>query len=348
MKTFINKFFGTKKVATLSTLMLAVLLLTGFKTTDYILTLGANNNHKIKADTGDTLLKFSNDAGSTYVPFVGTTTTQALTNKDIDGGTASNTHRITLPKDTKTNLDSLTRKAGTIVYGTDTAVPYIDNGSSLIQMGLARRVYVTTFTSSGTWTKATLNPLFVKITVVGGGGGGGGTATTGGSEAAMAGGGGGGGWCIKAIPAASLGTTETVTVGTGGAQPSGNNAGGTGGTSSFGSHCSATGGTGGSGSASTTTIQLAAGGDGGVGSNGDINGNGDDGGPGRVLSGTFIPTGYGGGTLTAGSARCTGSNGTAGKNYGGGGSGTGAPASNSARTGTAGAAGIVIVEEYAL
>ncbi|WP_413581096.1 hypothetical protein [Bdellovibrio sp. HCB288] len=58
-----------------------------------------------------------------------------LTNKDIDGGVASNTRRITLPKDTKANLDALTRKAGTVVYGTDTGKPYYDDGLNLKLIG---------------------------------------------------------------------------------------------------------------------------------------------------------------------------------------------------------------------
>ena len=66
---------------------------------------------------------------------VGTTDTQALTNKDIDGGTASNSNRITLPKDTLTNLNSLTRKEGTLAYATDTQKPYFDDGASLTEIG---------------------------------------------------------------------------------------------------------------------------------------------------------------------------------------------------------------------
>jgi len=66
---------------------------------------------------------------------VGTTGIQVLTNKDIDGGTASNTSRTTLPKDTKTNLDALTRKEGTLVYATDNAKPYFDDGSNLVEVG---------------------------------------------------------------------------------------------------------------------------------------------------------------------------------------------------------------------
>lgn len=66
---------------------------------------------------------------------VGTSDTQVLTNKDIDGGTASNTSRITLPKETLTNLQSLTRKAGTVVFDTVSNKPYYDDGSNLKVIG---------------------------------------------------------------------------------------------------------------------------------------------------------------------------------------------------------------------
>jgi len=66
---------------------------------------------------------------------VGTTNTQTLTNKDYDGGTASNTSRITVPKNTKANLDALTRKVATVVYGTDTNKLYADNGTVLKAIG---------------------------------------------------------------------------------------------------------------------------------------------------------------------------------------------------------------------
>jgi C1q domain len=66
---------------------------------------------------------------------VGTTDTQALTNKDIDGGTASNTNRITLPKASKATLDALTRKEGTIVFASDEDKVYVDDGSNLIGIG---------------------------------------------------------------------------------------------------------------------------------------------------------------------------------------------------------------------
>lgn len=67
--------------------------------------------------------------------YVTKTGAEAVTNKDYDGGTASNTSRLTLPKNTKTNLDGLTRKEGTLVYATDQAKAYVDNGSALVAVG---------------------------------------------------------------------------------------------------------------------------------------------------------------------------------------------------------------------
>lgn len=58
-----------------------------------------------------------------------------LTNKDIDGGTASNTSRITLPKNSTSNLTALTRKQGTIVYDTTLNKPYYDDGTTLKAIG---------------------------------------------------------------------------------------------------------------------------------------------------------------------------------------------------------------------
>ena len=65
---------------------------------------------------------------------VGTTDTQVLTNKDIDGGTASNTSRITLPKDTTANLDALTDKEATIAYDTDLDSLVVNDGTGWNQV----------------------------------------------------------------------------------------------------------------------------------------------------------------------------------------------------------------------
>lgn len=63
---------------------------------------------------------------------LGTTDVQTITLKDIDGGTASNTTRITLPKNTTTNLNALTRKQGTLVYDSTLDLVKYDTGATLV------------------------------------------------------------------------------------------------------------------------------------------------------------------------------------------------------------------------
>lgn len=66
---------------------------------------------------------------------VGTNDAQVITNKDIDGGTASNTSRVTVPKADRTALDALTRKEGTVVYETSSKKLLFDNGTVLQAVG---------------------------------------------------------------------------------------------------------------------------------------------------------------------------------------------------------------------
>lgn len=172
---------------------------------------------------------------------------------------------------------------------------------------------------------------YAVVEVVGGGGGAGGTTT--GSECTA--GGGGGGYARETIAAASLGATETVTVGGGGR--GGLHTGGTGitgGTSSFGSHVSATGGAGGT--------KDGNGGAGGVGSGGDVNSTGSGGGIGQA-TGTQPGNGgdsyFGGGAPAASNA--TNNNGG---NYGGGGGGI--VGSGGDEGGSFGGSGVVVVTEY--
>ncbi len=199
--------------------------------------------------------------------------------------------------------------------------------------------YTTTFT----WAKPN-NIKYVVIEAQAGGGGGGGTT----DSSTATGGGGGGGYCRKVIRAASLGATETVTVGAAGAAGAGTGGtGGTGGTSSFGSHCSATGGAGGAGSAN------GAGGAGGAGSGGDFNRTGQSGGQGASSFDGASARGYAGeggdSALGFGAQNVFGlvgdAGGAAGVAFGGGGGGSINNSGSNDTPGGAGAAGVVVITE---
>ena len=224
------------------------------------------------------------------------------------------------------NLTSATYLSGVL--------PVVNGGTGLTAVTYTIQV----FTSSGTYTKPS-GVAFAKVTVVGGGGGAAASTYQNGS------GGGGGGTSMKLIAAASIGATETITIGAGGAANAGAT-GGAGGTSSFGSHCSATGGSGGGG-AST----FPAAGSGGAGSGGTVNFTGSGGQTGWGSSSNPTQAGRGGSSSMGGGAIALAANGTVGNgntggNYGGGGSGATNGNSGGPYSGGAGAVGIIIVEEY--
>lgn len=193
---------------------------------------------------------------------------------------------------------------------------------------------VQVFTASGTYT-APAGLVSAKVTVIGGGGAGGGSTTANNS----CGGGGGGGTAISYLSAATIGVSQTVTVGALVTGPT-NGGGSSGGTSSFGSILSATGGSG--GSAASASAGASNGGGGGVGTGGTLNFSGDHGFPNALSTGG----GGGGGSFMGGGGlgiNNTG-NGTAGLNYGGGGAGGGS--NGGTNNGGSGAAGLVFVEEF--
>lgn len=128
--------------------------------------------------------------------------------------------------------------AGDVIFGDDATNAYIKYDSSaaaFVYGSDAATVRVTTFSASGTWTKDTgLQYVIVKAW---GGGGSGGSQND-----HSATGGGGGCYMEKTIAAASLGATETVTIGAGGAGVTNGNPGNVGGNTTFGSHLTAYGG----------------------------------------------------------------------------------------------------------
>ena len=79
--------------------------------------------------------EFSSRPTTSGVDIVDVSANQTITGKDIDGGVASNLQRITLPKNTTTNLTGLTRKEGTIFYDTTEDNFFGDNGTSIIPLG---------------------------------------------------------------------------------------------------------------------------------------------------------------------------------------------------------------------
>ena len=212
-------------------------------------------------------------------------------------------------------------------------------------------VNVNVITATGTWTKPA-GLKYIIVEVIGGGGGGGGvTSNT--SQTSNSGGGGGGGYTLKKILESSLGSTETVTVGSGGAGGAGNSSGTNGGTSSFGSHCSATGGTGGSPNTPSATVPrrgLTCGA-GGTGSGGDVNGAGHAGPNGfnLALAAFGQVSGGGGGSMYGGGGAQKNNinqNGNDGIGYGGGGSGVASYNTTTSYTGGDGTDGVVVVYEF--
>ena len=286
----------------------------------------ASVSRTITAGTGITVTNGDGQAGNVEIDNDGVLALTAGTGISITGTNANKT----IANDGVTSFNGAT---GAITFAADP--PSIE-----------------VFTSSGTWTKnAGLKAVIVEVIA---GGGGGSTRGVVGKVTIAGAGGGGGGFSRKLILAASLGSTETVTVGTGGtASKTGttNTDGGTGGASSFGSHVTTTGGGGGQkydGAAPATSS--AVGGSGGTGtstfSNSPPEGlniggqkasdvNAAFGGDGGLAGFAYSGSGNGAKSTSAGSATTS--------LYGGGGGGGYSSGTNNAALGSDGA---VIVYEY--
>ncbi|WP_177324775.1 hypothetical protein [Reyranella massiliensis] len=223
--------------------------------------------------------------------------------------------------------------------------------------GVAAKVYVQTFTSSGTYTPHA-GMVNCIIECVGGGGGGGGVNGAA-SNSAASGGGGGGGYASKLATAADIGESKAVTVGAGGAGGSaGANNGSAGGDTSVGSLCIAKGGSGGVAASPVGNVFNGAGGAGGVAGTGDMARAGQPGLPG--IGGqnaiTAWPSGGAGGSTPvgggaagvslSGAASTTVAGSHAPANTGGGGSGALAFNTSSTAAGGNGSAGFVRITEF--
>lgn len=246
------------------------------------------------------------------------------------------------------NTITLTAGTGITITGSPVALGGTATISTTDTALAFDKIAVQVFTGSGTYTP-TAGMKYCTIEVVGGGGGSGGNGSTSSTQFASSGAGGGGGYARKTVTAATIGVSQTVTIGAGGlAGTAGANAGGNGGTTSVGAIVSATGGSGGAGGIAASTGG-SVGGVGGVGSSGDFNINGSAGGNGFwTFTGGIGFGAQGGSSFFGGSALAQFNNNpaVAGLAYGGGaGSFTnGQSAAN--QPGAAGAAGIVVITEF--
>lgn len=219
----------------------------------------------------------------------------------------------------------------------------VDNGTSsqlytaLMTATPGRLLNVRTLTSSAIYTP-TGGIKAIKVTLVGGGGGGGGCQASATSSTFSGGGGGAGATVIAWIT--SPASSYSVTIGTGGAGGVGAAAGSAGGSSVFGSLTA-----GGGGGASRTSATNTPGGAGGTATGGLVNIRGGDGSDGQT--GTYFVTGNGAPSYMGGGGRAGAGGGIVGKAPGSGGGGAYDTAlSGTSYTGGAGAAGIVMIEEY--
>lgn len=204
---------------------------------------------------------------------------------------------------------------------------------------------VQTFTTSGTYTP-TASMAYCLVQMVGGGGGGGGASIDGGDTAPSGSGGGGGLYASQVFDAATIGASQTVTIGAAGTGGVGQADGTAGGTTSLGSLLTVSGGVQGQYMRASGPVQ--EGGDGGQAHTGTPNYLSFGGGGGYAINvGGAVVSGYGGSTLLSpgGKARAIAANGVSGGGYGGGGSG-GVAVTSVPATGGDGDTGVIIITEY--
>lgn len=247
---------------------------------------------------------------------------------------------------THINVGSITSPGGTITVGYSSPNVTL----SVTNPGITQ-VVIQTFNISGANTYTpTAGMKYCIVECIGAGGGGGGAGATSAVQAAAAGGGGGGGYGRAVFSAATIGVSQSVTIGTGGA--AGSTAPGSGGNGTntiFGANLIvAAGGVGGTLSNAGVLSTVAGGAGGGVGL-GTISVAGESGQPGFSIfsttasfnSGSGGASAYGGG----GASKVVSGAGITGGTPGGGGSGA-ATTNDIARAGGLGQDGYCIITEY--
>lgn len=322
--------------------------------------------YQIWGDTTTGLLKQRNAANSAWVT-IGTLGVANLGLFPASGGAITGDVTLNAQSDLRfADSDSSNWVAfqapGTVASNVTWTLPAADgtDGQKLSTNGsgtLSWTASVPTITYLTSGTSATYTPTTgtkaIYVEVVGGGGGGGGVDGQGAGTSAAGLAGGGGGYSARLIT--NMSQTFTYTVGSGGsAGAAGNNAGAAGGTSSFtgsisGTH-SATGGNGGGGMLATSGNGRASGVAGGAGTGGDLNLEGSCATGRSIVSGGFASFSLSGcAPFFGGSVVHTGSNdtnGSAGVNYGAGGSGGTVSDVATNFAGGAGKAGVIRITEY--
>lgn len=252
-----------------------------------------------------------------------------------------------------------TASAGAILSGTATAGLALLSGASgaptWSTLPPITKINRQIFTSSGTYT-ASSGLQYAYVQEVGSGGGSGGAASTT-AQCAASGGGQSGGYNAAWISGATIGASQTITIGAAGTAGTSSSAGGAGGNVSFGTLLTAVGGAG-SANAASTTAGASAGGTSGGGTGGSAGNQfaiaGQTGGQGFAIvssSSIYMPGGGGSNPLGQGGlsnfdgANAT-LNGTVGSGYGAGASGAGCGGTSGTAAGAAGTKGIIIIDEY--
>lgn len=157
----------------------------------------------------------------------GAISSSAGTTSQIIGLALSTTKLLLIPRNPRYPT---TKQEDALAGGGDFGTPSSSNKYMTEEKFFGSGTQVVTFLASGTWTKDA-NLKRIRVELWGGGGSGGRTNST----TDESGGGGGGSYTEKWFEAASLGATETVTIGAGGAAASSTGPGNAGAVSTFGS-----------------------------------------------------------------------------------------------------------------